>query len=213
MSDRTDATSRYDSSSGENRPEETSSRGDVTRLLDDVARGRAAAADELYATVYGEFENKARRLLVQERADATLQTSDLVHEAWLRILSDAKTPWTHRRHFFAAVGRAMRRILVDRARRRGAEKRGGSKRRVDFESGLAATSPDPAELLAVNDAIESLERAFPRVGEIVHLHFFANLTLDETANALDVSSRTVARDWEFAKAFLTKSLRDLTHAD
>ena len=181
-------------------------RPNVTRLLKALGHGDRCAADELLPLVYEELRRLADSRVSRERPGLTLQATALVHEAYVRLVTDDEVGWDDRGHFFAAAAEAMRRILVERARRVGRKKRGGGLRRVSLdkiEFGVDAPSDD---LLALDEALERLRAKDPRKERIVSLRYFAGLTIDETARALDVSPATVKNDWTFAKAWLYKEL-------
>jgi RNA polymerase sigma factor (TIGR02999 family) len=164
------------------------------------------AVDRLFPLVYAELRSMAEAHLRRERPDHTLQATALVHEAYLRLIGDGYPNWTDRRHFFHAAGEAMRRLLVDHARARRADKRGGQQVRVSLSDVNLATEQDPEELLALNDAILRLRDVDPSAAEVVTLRFFAGLSVADTARALDISERTVKRQWAFARAWLFAAL-------
>ena len=181
-------------------------RPDVTRLLKALGGGDRSATDELLPLVYEELRRLADSRMARERPGLTLQATALVHEAYVRLVSDEDLGWDDRGHFFAAAAEAMRRILVERARRVGRKKRGGGAGRVSLdklEIGVDAPSDD---LLALDEALERLRAKDPRKERVVSLRYFAGLTIDETAHALDISPATVKNDWTFAKAWLYKEL-------
>lgn len=183
--------------------------GHVTRLLHEAAAGKPAAGGELLPLVYDELRRLARRRMSAERADHTLQATALVHEAYARLVGGKEVDWADRAHFFHAAAAAMRRILIDHARARAGPVRGGGRRRVPLDvadvADLAARD-DPAAVLALDDAVAALERQDPDAAAVVRLRFYAGLSVDETANALGTSPRTVKRDWAFARAFLLRAL-------
>lgn len=181
-------------------------RPDVTRLLKALGDGDRSATDVLLPLVYEELRRLADSRMARERPGLTLQATALVHEAYVRLVSDEDVGWDDRGHFFAAAAEAMRRILVERARRVGRKKHGGGRRRVSLdklEIGLDAPSDD---LLALDEALERLRAKDSRKERVVSLRYFAGLTINETAQALDVSPATVKNDWTFAKAWLYKEL-------
>lgn len=183
---------------------------EVTRLLQEIGEGRDSAADRLLPVVYAELRRLARARLVRERSAAAHQATSLVHEAYLRLVGDREYRWDNRAHFFAAAGEAMRRILIERARRRARLKHGGGQRRVTFDEdsteGRAAVTPDPGpppeELLALDDALIRLDARDAAMGNVVKLRYFAGLTVAETARALEMSPRSVNRLWTAARAWL-----------
>src|SRR6478736_621330 len=175
---------------------------DVTRLLDAVAAGDRQAADALLPAVYGELRKLAAARLSAERPDHTLDATALVNEAYLRLVGDQR--FDHRGHFFAAAAEAMRRILVESARKRNRLKRGGGRARVGLD-GVAAGAPEAdADLIDLDDALTRLEAAHPDAAGVVKLRHFAGLTIEEAAAALGVSVRTANRNWAFARAWLFK---------
>jgi RNA polymerase sigma factor (TIGR02999 family) len=184
----------------------------VTRLLDAAAAGDPTAAADLLPLVYDELRKLAAARLAAEAPGQTLQATALVHEAYLRLVAsgDASAPrdqrWDNRAHFFAAAAEAMRRILVDAARRKHALKRGGDRQRIDLDQ-LAATGPGPdADLLDLDDALTRLAAADPQAAELVQLRYFAGLTIPEAAATLGVSPRTADALWAYARAWLLRSL-------
>ncbi|MEM1246335.1 MAG: ECF-type sigma factor [Acidobacteriota bacterium] len=181
--------------------------GEITRLLADVAAGREGAEDELLPLVYAELRRIARSRMAREGASHTLQPTALVHEAYLRLSGDDGLRFENRRHFFGAAAEAMRRILVDAARRRQRIKRGGDQQRVDLESDLLPT-PDvgPAELLELDDLLDKLERQDASIATVFKLRHFVGMTVDEVADGLEVSPRTVARQWNTGRAWLKREL-------
>jgi RNA polymerase sigma factor (TIGR02999 family) len=181
--------------------------GDITRILAELRdAGPEEALDRLVPVVYAELRVIARAHLRRERPDHTLPPTALLHEAYLRLLGSKYPPWNDRRHFFHAAAQAMRRILVEHARKRARVKRGGNPVRVSLSGIEPASEQDQAQLLALDDAIRRLEEQDPQAAEVVHLRFFAGLSVEETAGALGVSERTVKREWAFARAWLYDAL-------
>lgn len=185
--------------------------GEVTRLLGAWGGGDRAAADRLFALLYEELRRIAHRALADQRHEATLQTTALVHELYLRLVGGFKPESDDRRRFFGAAAKVMRRILVDRARERLAEKRGAGVRpsSLDEASLMGGAAADgasleaqAAEALAVDQALAALERHDPRLAELVELRFFAGCSVEESAELLGLSQRTVKRDWQKARALL-----------
>jgi RNA polymerase sigma factor (TIGR02999 family) len=176
---------------------------DVTRILNAIERGEPHAADQLLPLVYEELRKLAAWKLAREKPGQTLQATALVHEAYLRLVDEETGPhWDSRGHFFAAAAEAMRRILVDSARRRGAQKRGARLERIELPE-LADPAPDdPIDLLALDEALRKLEALHPQKAQAVKLRFFAGCTLEETAQALGVSRATAQRHWAVARAWL-----------
>ena len=174
----------------------------LTELFAAFADGKPGAADQILQMVYDELREVARQKLSREAPGQTLQPTALVHEAWLRMGGQENTDWRSRSYFFAACGEAMRRILVDHARARGRDKRGGQHRQVDLDSSLAGITSVDVDLLALDEAMDKLAEEFPRKARLVELRFFAGMTIEEAALALSISRATAERDWTFAKAFL-----------
>jgi RNA polymerase sigma factor (TIGR02999 family) len=156
--------------------------------------------------VYRELRRVASRLLQNENPGHTLQSADLVHEAYLRLMTGAEVDWRDRAHFFAVSAGLMRRILLDRARRRAAAKRGGDGKRLELDGKLDAAHSQARELIALDDALEELAEADPRKARIVELRFFGGLSVKETAEVIQVSGDTVMREWQLARAWLKKEL-------
>jgi RNA polymerase sigma factor (TIGR02999 family) len=182
---------------------------DVTRLLESIEQGDPRAAGELLPLVYGELQQLAKQRLAQEKPGQTLQATALVHEAYLRLVDGgAALRWDSRGHFFAAAAEAMRRILVDNARRKQSEKRGGRWARQELDDvDIAAPAPSE-ELLALDEALARLEAEDPVKGQLVKLRYFAGLTEEDAARVLGVSLSTVQRHWRYAKAWLLEELRE-----
>jgi RNA polymerase sigma factor (TIGR02999 family) len=171
-------------------------------------QSREAAAERLFPLVYDELRALARSQLRRERPDHTLQPTALVHEAYLRLLGGVQPSWNDRRHFFRAAAEAMRRILIEHARKRGRVKRGGKRIQVELSGVDLATDQDLDRLLALEDAFRRLEQQDPEAADVVRLRFFAGLSVEETAQATGLSERTVKREWAFARAWLYDALRD-----
>jgi RNA polymerase sigma factor (TIGR02999 family) len=181
----------------------------VTLILNRAQQG-GRNASELLPLVYDELRKLAGARMANEAAGHTLQPTALVHEAWLRLAgSDANASFANRAHFFAAAAEAMRRILIERARRKGAEKRGGDWQRLDLDKVQIATDADDYTLLLVNEALEKLEKEDASAAEIVKLRFFGGLTLDEAGDVLGVTGRTAKRYWAFARAWLFDEMREM----
>jgi RNA polymerase sigma factor (TIGR02999 family) len=181
---------------------------DITRVLEAIRRNDDKhASEELLPLVYNELRRLATARMAQEAAGQTLQATALVHEAWLRMVGDGDRGWQNRAHFFGAASEAMRRILVENARRKSRLRRGGGQVRVDIESlDLAAATPDEKVLL-INEALEELRKEDPEKAHIVVMKFFGGLTNQEVAENLGVTERTVERQWAFAKAWLLETIR------
>lgn len=180
----------------------------ITQILQDAERGDPRAAEELLPLVYNELRKLAAAKMANEPTGHTLQPTALVHEAWLRLVgNDAQIQFANRAHFFAAAAEAMRRILIERARRKGAGKRGGNWQRIDLDKVEIAAEADDDTLLVVNEALEKLAKEDPNAAEIAKLRFFGGLTLEEAAQALGVTERTANRYWAFARVWLFDEVR------
>ena len=179
---------------------------EVTRLLIAWGQGDQAALDELLPLIYQELHRMARRHLGRERGGHTLQTTALVHEAYLRLIDQQEVGWQNRAHFFAIAAQMMRRILVDHARARHYQKRGGGAQRVSFEEALVVSNERAAEVVALDEALTSLAEFDPRKSQMVELRFFGGLSIEETAEVLGVSPGTVMRDWTLAKTWLQRAI-------
>jgi RNA polymerase sigma factor (TIGR02999 family) len=169
--------------------------------------GDEAALHKLLPLVHDELARMARRHMAGERPGRTLQATALVNEAFLRLVDLKRVNWQNRTHFLAMVARLMRRVLVDAARARQADKRGGEMVRVTFDEALAGSHDPTGELLTLDEALEALAVLDDRKSRVVELRFFGGLSLEETAEALGVSTKTVMRDWDFAKAWLQREMR------
>jgi RNA polymerase sigma factor (TIGR02999 family) len=180
---------------------------DVSHLLARWRNGDEAALQELVPIVHDELRRLARRQMVGERPDHTLQPTALVNEAYLRLANLKEMQWQDRAHFFAMAARMMRRILVDVARSRGYQKRGGGAKRVSFTLALDVAEGRPTDVVALDHALEALAHVDERKSQVVELRFFGGLSIEETAEALNVSRETVKRDWTFAKMWLLRYLR------
>jgi RNA polymerase sigma factor (TIGR02999 family) len=179
---------------------------DITRLLQAVAAGNATALEQLLPQVYGELRRIAAARLRRESVGHTLNPTDLVHEAYLKLVPLGNVEWQSRSHFFAIASRAMRQVLVDHAERRSAAKRGGGQVPLTLTDDGSATATPLDDLIALGDALSRLERVDPRQARVVECRFFGGLSLDETAEALNISAATVSRDWTFARAWLHREL-------
>jgi RNA polymerase sigma factor (TIGR02999 family) len=181
---------------------------DVTRILDRVRRGEAEAAEDLLPLVYEELRRLAARKMSREPPGQTLQPTALVHEVWLRLGADAHPIWQSRAHFFAIAAEAMRRILVERARRRARSKRGAGARHINLESiEIASPSHDEEEILMVDEALERLAEIWPRKAELVKLRYFAGMTFQEAAAVLNIAVPTAKEWWAHARAWLAVEIR------
>jgi RNA polymerase sigma factor (TIGR02999 family) len=182
---------------------------DVTRILSDIKQGDARAAEQLLPLVYDELRKLAAQRLSQEKPGHTLQATALVHEAYLRLVGEESCPgWNGRGHFFGAAAEAMRRILVESARRKGRVRHGGGRRPVSLDRLDLAGDEASRAILDLNEALDKLEVEEPSVAELVKLRYFAGLTAEQAAEALGISIRTANRDWAYAKAWLFQQLSD-----
>lgn len=180
---------------------------EVTRILCAIENGDPRAADELLPLVYDELRKLAAQKMAHEAAGQTVQATGLVHEAYLRLVDVEKAQqWNSRGHFFAAAAEAMRRILVERARRKGRIKHGGQKQRVDLDSACSVTEAPSLDLVALDEALTRLAAQEPAKAELVKLRFFAGLTMPDAARAMDISLATAERFWTFAKSWLYAEL-------
>lgn len=180
---------------------------EVTRILAAFEAGEARAAAELLPLVYAELRRLAAQKLAREQVGQTLQATALVHEAYLRLVGPGRTDqWDHRGHFFAAAAEAMRRILIENARRKRGPKQGGDWQRIDAELDLLGTAEPEIDLLALDEALDRLAADSPVRAELVKLRFFAGLTIPEAANALGISVATAERYWSYARAWLFAEL-------
>ncbi|HZW34354.1 MAG TPA: sigma-70 family RNA polymerase sigma factor [Isosphaeraceae bacterium] len=186
---------------------EADPRDHLTVLLDAVRAGHEGAPDRLVRAIYGELKRIARGLMNHERPGHTLQPSALVHEALLRLLEgDALADLPDRHHFFTAAARAMRQVLVDHARRRGAAKRGPGRARLPLDEALAAIEDKGLDVIDLHEALDHLAGTHPRPAQVVDLRYFGGLTVPEVAEMLGVSEATVKNDWRFARAWLRDRL-------
>ena len=180
----------------------------VTRLLQDLSAGSTTAADRLIPLIYAQLHEIAERQMGRERSDHTLQPTALVHEAFLKLVGNSEATWQNRQQFMGVAAQAMRRILVDHARRQKAQKRGSGGDKIELNEALLAPSEDAAsiDLEALDNALTRLAALDPRQARIVELRFFGGLSVEETAEVAGVSTATVKRDWQFAKAWLKREL-------
>jgi RNA polymerase sigma factor (TIGR02999 family) len=180
--------------------------GEITVILREIEQGEAQAADRLLPFVYEQLRQLAAMRMAHEAPGQTLQPTALVHEAWLRLGGDRQPDWKSRAQFFAAAAEAMRRILIDRARRRLAQRRGGRQERVELDDVALAAASDDVRVLAVNEALERLAVDQPQKAELVKLRYFAGLTIEEAARSLDISLPTANRWWAYARAWLIQEM-------
>lgn len=176
-------------------------------MLHEWSEGKAEALDELMPLVYEELHRQARRYMRRENKDHTLQTTALIHEAYLKLIDQKDVRWESRTHFFAIAAQAMRRILVDYARTKHRNKRGGDAAKVSLEETvLISTEENGIDLIALDEALTRLAKIDPQQARVVELRYFGDLSLDETAEALHISRATVAREWNTAKLWLHREL-------
>ncbi len=178
----------------------------VTQILAIASDRDPSAADQLLPLVYGELRRLARHRMAHEPPGHTLQATALVHEAYVRLVGDADVRWGSRAHFFAAAALAMRRILVEHARKRARPKHGGGKKRVQLEEAVIGAASESLDMLALDEALSHLQARDRRKSDVVMLRFFAGLTIAETAQALRISTATVKSEWSYAKAWLHREL-------
>jgi RNA polymerase sigma factor (TIGR02999 family) len=180
---------------------------DVTRILNAIQNGDPKADAELLPLVYGELRRLATYKMAGEAAGHTLQPTALVHEAWLRLGAGEQQGWQSRAHFFAAAGEAMRRILVEHARRKLALKRGGGAAHAELDESALVLAAPPDELLAVHDALDNLAKQDPVAAELVKLRYFVGMTMEEAATALGLAKRTAENLWTYARVWLHRDIR------
>ncbi|MCH8880790.1 MAG: sigma-70 family RNA polymerase sigma factor [Planctomycetes bacterium] len=181
--------------------------GEVTRILAAIEHGDADAANELLPLVYDQLKREAQRRMAGERSDHTLQATALVHEAYLRLLGNEKIPWQNRAHFFAAAAEAMRRILIDHARRKKAARHGGERERVELHDSFLGSEEDNVDLEALSIALDRLHSEDPQKATLVKLRYFVGMTIPQTAEALGVSHATVERWWTYSRLRLFQWIR------
>ncbi len=178
----------------------------VTRLLNQAVAGDSRAAEELLPLVYQELRRLAHTKMRREHANQTLQATALVHEAYLRLVENGGAKWNGRWHFFAAAAEAMRRIIVDGARRRASLKRGGDRRRSDLDPAELTIDAPANDLLALDEALSALAERHPDKAQLVKLRYFGGLTIDEASRAMKISTATAERYWSFARAWLYRQM-------
>ena len=179
-------------------------------MLQAWSRGEQSALDRLIPLVYRDLHLRARRCMAGERVEHSLQTTALIHEAYLGLVGPSPVAWESRGHFFAVAARAMRRILVDHARARRSQKRGGAGRPVSFDENLVVSASPNRDLVTLDDALQALATFDERKARVVEMRFFGGLSVDEAAEVLGVSPQTVMRDWKLAKVWL---LREMKHGE
>jgi RNA polymerase sigma factor (TIGR02999 family) len=181
---------------------------DVTLLLSALTRGDDGAASKLIPVVYAELRRLAGSYMRRERVDHTLQATALVHEAYLKLVEQRSVNWQSRAHFFGVAAKLMRRILIDHARGHSRQKRGGDDHKVSLDEALIFSEQQADELLAVDDSLNQLAKIDPRQAKVVEMRFFGGLSIEEAAEVLGVSPKTVKRDWSVAKAWLYADLKE-----
>ena len=184
----------------------TPSPTNVTAMLRAWSNGDRQAQEQLFRAVYNELHHQAAGYLRHEHPGLSLQTTDLIHEAYLRLIDQQDVEWQNRLHFFGIAAQVMRRILVDHARNRQAAKRGGSDIRLPLEEAMAVLPGQDLDFVALDEALNKLAQIDPQQSQVVELRFFSGLSVEETAKVLDVSERTVKRDWNVAKGWLRREL-------
>ena len=185
----------------------------VTQLLIDWSNGDKAAVDKLIPLVYDELRRLARYYMRRERAGATLQTTALVNEAYMRLVDQKNVQWQNRAHFFAIAAQLMRRILIDRARKRYNSKRGGDVRKVSLDQAAIVSTGRSSDLVALDEALTDLEAIDQRKSKVVELRFFGGLNIEETAEVMSISPATVQREWSMAKAWLYREISQTQTGD
>lgn len=177
--------------------------GEITALLQKLSRGERSAENDLIPHVYQQLRNMAAKCLRAERPDHSMQATALIHEAYLRLAGHEGAEWQNRGHFFAVASKIMRRVLVDHARQRQAQRRGGAVARVEWSDSLAVSSEQCDLIADLHEALDRLAVIAERPARVVEMRFFGGMTEEEIAEILGVASRTVKRDWEFARAWLS----------
>lgn len=180
--------------------------GELTQLLVDYSNGKREALDVLTPMVYKELRNLAARYLRRERSDHTLQSTALVHEAYLRLIDQNQVQWQNRAHFFGVAAQMIRRILVDHARTRHAQKRGGNAQKLSLDEAIGLPEQRDLDIIALDDALKLLAELDPQQSKVIELRFFGGLSIEETAEALGISPATVKREWVTARAWLLRQL-------
>jgi RNA polymerase sigma factor (TIGR02999 family) len=184
---------------------------DVTRILHSIEQGDPNAAEQLLPLVYDELRKLAAARMANEAAGQTLQATALVHEAWLKLAGSDRQQWQGRAHFFGAAAEAMRRILIDKARRKASEKRGGGQPAEELHESRIELRAPSAEILAVHDALDELAAEDRMAAEVVKLRYFVGMTIPEIADALGIAPRTADRHWSFARAWLKRAIEAELH--
>jgi RNA polymerase sigma factor (TIGR02999 family) len=189
-------------------PEKAADTGQVTRLLASVREGNRDAIDLVFNLVYAELHSAARRQLARARPGQTLETTVLVHEAYLKLVDSAQANWTDRGHFFAVAAKAMRQIIIDYARWTTRQKRGGGAHKISLDDIDVASEERASELIALDDALTKLESFSERLARLVELRFFAGLSIEETAETMSMPPHHVKREWRKARAFLFQAVQE-----
>jgi len=187
-------------------PDHRAFMADVTQILNAIEQGDPRAADELLPLVYEQLRLLASQKLLQEPPGQTLQSTALVHEAYIRLVGEQAQSWENRRHFFLAASEAMRRILIDNARRKKSQKHGGNQQRVDFDYITVADKNLPGDLIELNEALSKLTEQEPEVADLVKLRYFGGLTLEQAADIKGISRRTAGRYWKYARLWLYREM-------
>ncbi len=180
----------------------------ITQLLVDWSNGNQSALENLIPIVYDELRRMAKRCMNSQRSDHTLQTTELIHEAYLKLVENKQKEWQNRAHFFGVAAQAMRHILVDYARGKQSQKRGGAPRQVTLDEGAVVSKDNSGQMIALNDALERLGKMDERKVRVVEMKFFGGLTIEEIAEVLKISPETVKRDWRFARTWLLRELAE-----
>ena len=178
----------------------------ITLLLEDCINGKKGAVDELLPHVYNELRKISSKYLHDEYRNHTLQTTELVHEAYIKLIGDQNISWQNRAHFFGIVAQSMRQILVDHARKRKSIKRGEGKGNISLDDVFEISETNDEQIIALDEALKKLESVEERSSKLVELRYFSGLTIEETAEVLNISPATVKRDWNFAKAWLYREI-------
>lgn len=189
------------------------SESDITQLLEDAGRGNQRAADELLQSVYEEIREMAANALRRERSGHTLQATALVHEAYLKLIDQTRVDWKGATHFKAVAAKAMSRVLIDHARRKNREKRGGNWRKVTLHDAFALAKTNDLDMICLHEAMEKMRKLDNRQHQVVELRLFGGLTSDEAAKILHISSRTVDRDWKMGQVWLRREMNEGASAD
>jgi RNA polymerase sigma-70 factor (ECF subfamily) len=182
------------------------SQQNITLLLEDCISGKKGAVDELLPHVYNELRMISSKYLHDEYRNHTLQTTELVHEAYIKLVGDKNISWQNRAHFFGIAAQSMRQILVDHARKRKSQKRGGSQANISLDEVFEISEKPDGQIIALDEALKKLESVEERSSKIVELRYFSGLTIEETAEVLNISPATAKRDWNFAKAWLYREI-------